>query len=579
MIATTFLSNVSLDGSHHDTKLHFIASKRGIGLFKPGFEDKHAPAHHYSIDGHKTHYERLSANESMAGIDELAPYDGAEALDRTSKKGGICSVAQGGIASHPKNIDENHHAPEPSSHLTLIENNHSDQRPQEQMDSTNSKFLDIPSVSMGSPKMPSSSETDQGTNEAPVYTRKRQFLLLGFYLYESKRRGETSWLAGGLSILKRHGTEEKNPNWSSSESLHSNKGGRFGRHSSILSESSAGKDRRSIRFFQAKDCRNKDGGIGESRFIILTSTMVPFYISSTLSLHQKSSKGGSCSSGEGREKKRGYSGLPPISDSESVSLWMLLLSDDDVDLSFRKFLAPSQHMRELRREKPSGDGEQGSGRQESLIHPPVVDLPASLSPASSSADICAAVDLVEEWSRMDIVYTPNVLDDPELIAGRHRTLLTFASYRTSIMEYARPSDIKWELNEKFRERFPYVSITLSKLRSLKREMRRIAYNSCHLEMIAVAQAYVYFEKLILKRVISKQNRKLCAGACLLLSAKLNDVKGPDLHHLIETVESNFRIQRNDLMRTEFAALVALEFGLLLPPSELLPHYQRLLYEC
>lgn len=172
-------------------------------------------------------------------------------------------------------------------------------------------------------------------------------------------------------------------------------------------------------------------------------------------------------------------------------------------------------------------------------------------------------------------YNPNLLDDPQWPCGKHKRVLIFASYMTTVIEYVKPSDLKKDMNETFRDKFPHIRLTLSKIRSLKREMRSLSAE-CGLEPVTVSMAYVYFEKLVLQGKLHKQNRKLCAGACVLLAAKISsDLRKNEVKLLIDKLEERFRFNRRDLISFEFTVLVALELALYLPEPQVLPHYRRL----
>uniref|UniRef100_A0A8C3UJ85 Cdk5 and Abl enzyme substrate 2 n=1 Tax=Catharus ustulatus TaxID=91951 RepID=A0A8C3UJ85_CATUS len=201
-------------------------------------------------------------------------------------------------------------------------------------------------------------------------------------------------------------------------------------------------------------------------------------------------------------------------------------------------------------------------------------LPGSRYKPVTAKTIPAGTDIGSEAGEA-AEYDPDLLDDPQWPCGKHKRVLIFASYMTTVIEYVKPSDLKKDMNETFREKFPHIKLTLSKIRSLKREMRNLS-EECSLEPVTVSMAYVYFEKLVLQGKLNKQNRKLCAGACVLLAAKISsDLRKHEVKHLIDKLEERFRFNRRDLIGFEFTVLVALELALYLPENQVLPHYRRL----
>lgn len=172
-------------------------------------------------------------------------------------------------------------------------------------------------------------------------------------------------------------------------------------------------------------------------------------------------------------------------------------------------------------------------------------------------------------------YEPNFFDDPELKTGKHRTVVTLPFFIGSLLHHTNPSVIKRELNEVFKATHPTVdpTLTLSHIRSLKRQLVQVAIFE-DIELSSVAIAIVYFEKLALKGLIGKSNRKLIAGICLLLATKINDPKELDQAKIIKAISKQFDLSAKSVTQNEISVWAALEFSLYIPKSEIIPHLER-----
>ncbi|KAI8976775.1 hypothetical protein BDB01DRAFT_802516 [Pilobolus umbonatus] len=140
----------------------------------------------------------------------------------------------------------------------------------------------------------------------------------------------------------------------------------------------------------------------------------------------------------------------------------------------------------------------------------------------------------------------------------------------------KPSDLKREMNEQFRLNHPEIpqEITLSKIRAIKLHLLEIA-KEVDLEVSSVAHAYVYFERLVIKNLITKKNRKLIAGCCLFLATKVNEAKGTWFKPLLDTIDNELGIDPEEIHEHEFAVFADLEFNLYVPRCQFMAHFERI----
>ncbi|KAF9936487.1 CDK5 and ABL1 enzyme substrate 1 [Mortierella alpina] len=217
--------------------------------------------------------------------------------------------------------------------------------------------------------------------------------------------------------------------------------------------------------------------------------------------------------------------------------------------------------------------------------------------ANSFAHLLTQSNALDPEPQESSSYDPYYLDDPELKTGKNRTVISLACYMGSVIQYTRPSDLKRELNEHFRQRHPTIdpSITLSKIRKIKTDLLTIS-EELDLEISTAALAYAYFEKLVLKgswkgkdgssltnesgcSPVTKENRKLIACVCLLLAYKVNEPKRPpgEFIVLMKHMSKHMDVSAKDIKEHEFQVFSLLEFNLYLPRQEFLPHFEQILY--
>ncbi|XP_057219471.1 CDK5 and ABL1 enzyme substrate 2 isoform X2 [Triplophysa rosa] len=279
-------------------------------------------------------------------------------------------------------------------------------------------------------------------------------------------------------------------------------------------------------------------------------------------MRQYDTRGSSDSKLEGQKQRHSSGGVVDmVPGLEGVEV------DFGKTVSYARFLLPTNA---LVRQKSSGLPETILGQ--TLMSRNRINTQKNFTPSRiSSMGQDTGVDELSD-------YDPNLLSDPQWPCGKHKRVLIFASYVTTVIEYVKPSDLKKDMNETFKEKFPHIKLTLSKIRSLKREMRSVS-EECGLQPVTIAMAYVYFEKLVLQGRLNKHNRKLVSAACVLLAAKISsDLKKHEVKQLMDRLEERFRINRKELISLEFTVLVALEMALYLPDSKVMPHYRRLVQQ-
>lgn len=175
-----------------------------------------------------------------------------------------------------------------------------------------------------------------------------------------------------------------------------------------------------------------------------------------------------------------------------------------------------------------------------------------------------------------LAYDPSWLDDPRLTSGKHSTIMNLPGMRVSLFPYVRASELRQELNERFMRTHPGSTLTITKIRSLKKRLLLCGIDA-HLDLAVVAVAYVCLEKLITYGYVTKESRKCDAAVCLLLATKFYhySMAKAALLQLLEAVEKHLGASPRDVMAREMLVYTRLQFDISTRPEDIRPHYVRL----
>lgn len=161
------------------------------------------------------------------------------------------------------------------------------------------------------------------------------------------------------------------------------------------------------------------------------------------------------------------------------------------------------------------------------------------------------------------------LDDPE-VRERGKRRAMHRSYVTTVVHYLDKKNVKKDVNRQFYVQHPELEpleIKLSHLRSIKVDLLPLVFEpDSPLELATIAHAVWYLERLILKQLITKANRKAFAAACVVLAIKFCEVGQVQkkVTYGKSKLQDIFHVSHDQINEVEMMAFVGLDFSLLAP---------------